>query len=176
MNFEAIQQFLNDLTFRQAVWLFPPVFALHVFEEAPQFTAWANRHASSRFTQADLIRNNALGMGLVLVLCFAVAFFPHPVVIFLFFSLGLWQAGFNTFFHVGTTAAFGVYSPGLISSVTLYPALFYYLSRLAFHENLLTGGNAIFALLFGALIHAYVVAVQVFFFDPLRMTRPAKRL
>ena len=42
MNFAAISQFLNRLTFRQAIWLFFLAFVLHVLEEAPPFTAWAN--------------------------------------------------------------------------------------------------------------------------------------
>ena len=84
------------------------------------------------FTRADFLRNNGLGMALSALLCAAVAVFPHPAVAFVFFALGVWQAGFNTVFHVATTAAYGVYSPGLLTSLTLYPALCCYLSRLAF--------------------------------------------
>jgi hypothetical protein len=46
MNFDTITQFLAGLSFRQAVWLFPFAFTLHVLEEVRQFTAWANRYAS----------------------------------------------------------------------------------------------------------------------------------
>jgi hypothetical protein len=46
MNFEPIAQFLAGLSFREAVWLFPLAFTLHVLEEIRQFTPWANRYAS----------------------------------------------------------------------------------------------------------------------------------
>lgn len=114
MNFELLRELLEELHFRQAVWLLLPAFTLHVLEEAPQFTAWVNRHASPRFTRTDFLRNNGLGMALNLLLCSAVAVFPHLAVVFVFFALGVWQAGFNILFHVATTAAYGVYSPGLL--------------------------------------------------------------
>ena len=171
MNFELLWEFLEGLSFHRGVWLFLPAFALHVLEEAPQFTAWAKRRASPRFTRADFLRNNGLGMALSALLCAAVAVFPHPAVAFVFFALGVWQAGFNTLFHVATTAAYCVYSPGLLTSLTLYPALCCYLSRLAFQEGLLTNTSGLIALLLGGIIHVYVVAVQVYFFEPLARTR-----
>lgn len=157
------------------MWLFPLAFALHVLEEAPQFTAWLNRYASPRFTQADFVRNNALGMVLNMFLCAAVPLCPHPYVVFAFFALGVWQVGFNTLFHVGTTAAYGVYSPGLITSLTFYPALCYYLSRLAFQEGLLTDTTGFIALVLGGVLHARVVAVQVFFIKPFGVPRASER-
>ena len=175
MNFELLWDFLEGLGFRQAVWLFLPAFAFHVLEEAPQFTAWAKRHASQRFTRADFLRNNGLGMALSALLCAAVAVFPHPVVVFVFFALCVWQAGFNTVFHVATTAAYGVYSPGLLTSLMLYPALCCYLSRLAFREGLLTNTGGLIALVLGGVIHAYVVAAQVYFFEPFARTRTSTR-
>ena len=163
VNFEAIVNFLGSLTFSQATWLFPLVFALHVLEEAPQFRAWAQRYTSSKFTQGDFVRNNAMGMVIGIVFCLAVWFFPNRITVFLFFSLGINQSFLNTLFHVGTTAAYGVYSPGLITSLTLYPPLFYYLSRLAYKQNLISTRGGIGALVVAAVIHAVVVAQQVYF-------------
>jgi hypothetical protein len=175
MNFELLWEFLEGLSFHRAVWLFLPAFALHVLEEVPQFTAWAKRHTSPRFTRADFLRNNGLGMALSALLCAAVAVFPHPAVVFVFFALCVWQSGFNTVFHVATTAAYGAYSPGLLTSLTLYPALCCYLSRLAFQEGLLTNTGGLIALLLGGVIHAYVVAVQVYFFEPFALSRTSAR-
>ena len=175
MNFELLLEFLERLSFHRGVWLFLPAFALHVLEEAPQFTAWAKRHASTRFTRAGFLRNNGLGIVLSVLLCSAVAIFPHPAVVFVFFALGVWQAGFNTLFHVATTAAYGVYSPGLLTSLTLYPALCCYLSRLAFREGLLTNTGGLSALVLCGVIHAYVVAVQVYFFEPFGRARTSAR-
>ena len=39
MNFGLLWEFLEGLSFHRGVWLFLPAFALHVLEEAPQFTA-----------------------------------------------------------------------------------------------------------------------------------------
>jgi hypothetical protein len=52
MDFDTVSQILSDLTFRQAIWLFPFAFALHVLEEWRQFTPWAMRYASDHFTPA----------------------------------------------------------------------------------------------------------------------------
>jgi hypothetical protein len=175
MDIDAIEQFLGGLRFREAAWLFLPAFALHVLEEAPQFTAWVNRHASPRFTRADFLRNYGLGMALGLLLCTAVALYPRPSTVLAFLALGVWQAGFNTLFHIATTAAYGVYSPGLITALTLYLALCCYLSRLAFQEGLVTNASGLIALLLGGALHASVVAVQVYFFKPFGRPQTAVR-
>jgi hypothetical protein len=78
MDLEAILTSVNALSFRQAIWPLPPAFALHVLEEAPQFTAWVKRYASARFRQADFLGINALGMVLTLLVCGAVPLVPHP--------------------------------------------------------------------------------------------------
>jgi len=88
---------------------------------------------------------------------------PAPLLVFLFYGLAFTQALFNTAFHVTTTAAFGVYSPGVITTLVLYPPLFHNLTRLAYREGLLSNGAGIVALVLGGAIHALVVALQVFF-------------
>src|SRR5713101_5535327 len=80
MSAETILQFANRVSFRQAVWLFPMVFALHVMEEAPRFTTWVNRYASKQFTQANFIQNNALGMALGIVFCILVWLSPSRAI------------------------------------------------------------------------------------------------
>ena len=163
MDVDALWRNFEGASFQHAVWFFPPAFALHVLEEAPRFTRWARRYASKRFTHRDFVRNNALGMASGLILCAAVSFFPHPALALAFFALVVWQAGFNTLFHVATTAAYGVYSPGLITSLTLYPALCWHLSRLAHRDGVLSDATGAAAFITGGVLHAYVVAVQVYF-------------
>ena len=163
MSAETILQFANRVSFRQAVWLFPMVFALHVMEEAPRFTTWVNRYASKQFTQANFIQNNALGMALGIVFCILVWLSPSRAIVFLFFATCVTQAFFNIFFHVGTTVAFHAYSPGVITSLILYPPLVFYLTRLAYQEGLLTGRMGILVFCLGGAVHAAVVAKQVFF-------------
>ena len=59
MNFDGIARWLGRRTFREAVWLFPPAFLLHVAEEAPQFTAWVRRYASPQFGPHDFLATMA---------------------------------------------------------------------------------------------------------------------
>ena len=163
MNVEAIRGTLESWNFQKAVWLLPAAFALHALEEAPQFAAWVNRYASPMFTRGDFIRNNALGMAMGVAGCLLLRFFLTRPMVFVFYVAVLTQCFYNTFFHVATTAAFGVYSPGVITSLVLYPPLFYHLTRLAYREGLLSNQLGITAMVMGAAIHSGVVARQVFF-------------
>jgi uncharacterized protein with HXXEE motif len=165
VNVERILQRVNALSFDQAVWLFPRAFAVHVLEEAPQFTNWVNRYASRRFTPRDFVWNNSMGMAAALLACTRISVAPNRAIVFVAFATVFTQTlVFNALFHVGTTAAYGTYSPGLITSLTIYPLLYYYLSRLAYHEGLLTDASGLMALGIAGMIHGYVVAVQVYSF------------
>jgi hypothetical protein len=166
MNVDTINQALSGFSFRHAVWLFPLAFALHVLEEAPQSTQWVNRCVSRRFTARDFVRNNSIGMVAALFACTLTSVVPNRPVVFVAFATVFTQTlVFNALFHVGATAAYGVYSPGLMTSLSIYPALFWYLSRLAHHEALLSNWSGLIALLIAGMIHAYVVAVQVYFLE-----------
>lgn len=68
MDFQAIHIALDRLNFRQAIWLFPIVFALHVMEEAPHFTDLVQRYASS---------NNTAGMIIAIIACSIVWFYSR---------------------------------------------------------------------------------------------------
>ena len=57
MNFDRISHLLSDLAFRQAIWLFPCAFSLHVLEEWRQFAPWAMRYASHHFTRLCVAAN-----------------------------------------------------------------------------------------------------------------------
>jgi hypothetical protein len=65
-------------------------------------------------------------------------------------------------FMPGATAAFGVYCPGLLTALTLYPPLFYVVTRLAFRQGLLTNGTAIISFALAGLVHAADVSHNVF--------------
>ena len=74
---------MRSLTFRRAVWLIPPAFALHVMEEWPRFTAWANRYASDRFTQHDYVVIHLSGIAGSVLSAWLLARFPNRVMTFL---------------------------------------------------------------------------------------------
>jgi hypothetical protein len=154
------------LRFRQAVWLFSAAFAVHVLEEAPGFTDWVNRYASEQYTSADFVRNNALGLLLTAGATLAVTRTSNRTVFFVFYSTiltqqALWNAGF----HVGSTVAFATYSPGLVTSVLLFLPVWWRLTHLALAERLISRRAVAIAALIGGLIHAAVVAQQVFFVE-----------
>jgi hypothetical protein len=150
----------------QAVWLVPATFALHVLEEAPGFTDWVNRYASEQYSSDDFARNNGLGLLLTAGATLVVARTSNRAVFFVFYSSILsQQALWNSVFHVGATARFSAYSPGLVTSVLLFLPLWWHLTRLALSEGLLGRKRVAVAVLIGGLIHAAVVAQQVYFVE-----------
>ena len=60
MNFDRIINGIASLRFRDAVWLFPIAYTLHVLEELPQFTNWAQRYANASFTMRDCLKQHCL--------------------------------------------------------------------------------------------------------------------
>ena len=145
--------------------MFLGAFALHVLEEAPGFTAWARRHASERYTQRDFLRNNALGLGITGAATYVLARSSRRRGVFLVYYSTIFtqQALFNTVFHTGTTIAWREYSPGIITSLTLFLPLWWRLTRQALDDGLLTRRGAVLASAVGGTIHAGAVAQQVFF-------------
>lgn len=73
------------------------------------------------------------------------------------------QALFNAVFHVGATAAFRRYSPGLGTSLALFLPLWWLVTRLAMRDGLLTRRGLGLAIAIGGLLHGVAVAQQVFF-------------
>jgi hypothetical protein len=151
------------MRFRRAVWLFPVAFAAHVAEEAPGFVVWAKRHGSSRYSQADFIRNNALGLAMTVAGSALVSRVPTRPAVFSYFAIVLTQqALFNALFHSGTTVAYREYSPGLVSALGGFLPLWWHLSRLARDERLISDAGAISAAAIGGAIHTVAVVRQVY--------------
>ena len=136
-----------------------------MLEEAPGFTAWARRYASERYTQRDFVRNNALGLGITGAATCVLARSSRRRGVFLVYYSTIFtqQALFNTIFHAGTTVAWRAYSPGLITSLTLFLPLWLRTTHLALDDGLITRRGAVLASALGGAIHAGAVAQQVFF-------------
>lgn len=163
MNFDQMTRFLARLSFRDAVWLFPLAFTLHVLEEVPQFTSWANRYAYAGFTFHDYLVIHIAGITTAFLAPVVIKFFHHKFVVFTFFALVFTPpVFFNTLFHAGATAAFGVYCPGLITALTLYPPLFFFVSRLAYREGLLNNKTGALAFVLAGLFHVGDITHNVF--------------
>jgi hypothetical protein len=162
MDINRLVELLRVLPFRQAVRLFPLATALHFLEEAPHFADWASKHALPSYTHQRWRRIHGLGMVFAIVFCAVASIFPNRYVVFLFFALCLSESVLNGLFHVAATAFSGVYCPGLITALVLYPSLFWYLSQIAYREGLLTNALGLVAFLIAAVIHAMDVATSVF--------------
>ena len=163
MDFDLIIDRISSMTFRQSVWLFPLAYFLHVLEELPQFTNWARRYAAPGFTMRDYLTIHLIGIIVALLAPLVMWFFSNRTVIFLFFTIVFTPAVcFNILFHAGATAAFGVYCPGLITALVLYPPLFVAVSRRAISERFLTSRTALISFLVAGLLHAADVSRNVF--------------
>ena len=150
-------------SFRRTAWTFPAAYLVHVAVEAPGFTAWARRNASERYTQTDFVRNNALGFVSTIAATVAITRSKERRALGLaYYSLVVTQqAVFNALFHVGTTLAYREYSPGVVTSVLTVP-LWWRLTRAALTEHRLSQGDVIACTLVAGIVHAAVVARQVY--------------
>jgi len=149
--------------FRQYVWLFPIAYVLHVLEELPRFTAWAMRYASPSFTMRDYLTIHLTGIVVAVAAPLVISYFSNRFVIFVFFTFIFTPAAFfNIIFHAGATVVSGVYCPGLITALTVYPAVWFLLSRSALCEKLLSRPLAIVSLVVAGLFHLADVSHNVF--------------
>lgn len=129
-------------------WLVPAVFAAHIAEELPRFPQWATRHFGTTTKEFYVVSHLVLGPAVVA--CAAAGSK----------RAGSWMGPFagcaaagvmvaNTVYHVGTTALFREYSPGVVTAVLgMLPASLYALRR-ARAEGLLTDEQFLGALLTG---------------------------
>ena len=135
--------------------------ALHVAEEAPGFAAWARRNTWAGYSDRDFVAINASGLALTAFAGAAVRREPR--------LFALWYAGivsqqllWNPVFHVGTTIAYGEYSPGLVTALAFFPALWWRETRRALRAGQLSHRSAAAAAVAGGLIHLAAIRKQVY--------------
>jgi hypothetical protein len=151
------------MTFRRLAWAFPVAYVAHVAEEAPGFTEWARRNASERYTQRDFVRINALGFaGSAAATAVVTRGKNRPLDLGYYTLVVTQQALFNAFFHALATLAFREYSPGLVTSILNLP-LWRALTQAAVAERRLTKRQVVVCTLIAGVLHAGVVARQVFY-------------
>lgn len=150
MNVEVIPRFLQTAPFRQVVWVAPIAYALHILEEFWQFPLWVSAHFAPGFTSARFVIANAIMMVVLVSLTALVSVLRARAVDFLYFCWLSGQLFHNALFHIGTTAYFGVYSPGLLSAILLYVPVSYYIARAAHQEGRIGNVGGIAALAVGA--------------------------
>lgn len=159
----ATMLWASQLSFPRLVWLFPLAYVLHVLEELPHFTNWAQRYANASFTLRDYLTIHLAGIAVSITAPLLIRFFPNRLVIFVFFTFVFTPAVvFNMFFHAGAIAVFGVYCPGLLTAITIYPLLFFLVFRQVAREHLMTKDVAMISLALAGLFHAVDVSHNVF--------------
>jgi hypothetical protein len=137
---------------------------LHVAEEAGArggFAAWARRNAWPGYRDRDFALINASGLVLTALAGAAVRREPR--------LFGIWYAGivsqqllWNPVFHLGTTIAYREYSPGLVTAVALFPALWLRETRRGLRARRITKRGAVLAAAAGGAIHLTAVRRQVY--------------
>ena len=153
----------SRLGFRRLVWLFPIAYVLHVLEELPRFTAWAIRYANPGFTMRDYLTVHLAGVVVAVAAPLVISYFPNRFVVFVFFTFVFTPAAFfNILFHAGATVLFGVYCPGLITALTVYPAVWFLLSRIALRDALLSMPLTVVSFGVAGFFHVADVSHNVF--------------
>lgn len=161
MNVEAVPRYLGRLSYRQAIWLAPLAYAVHIVEEAQQFPTWASTHFAAGFTTAQFVKNNLIVMAALIALTLLVTLHPRRWTALLHFfqlSAGLFH---NAFFHMGATAYLGVYSPGLLSAILLYLPVCYHITKLGHRQGLLPNIPALAVFVLAGIAHARFVYTQL---------------
>lgn len=151
------------LTFRQAVWLFPLSFVLHVLEEWTRFPSWANRYASARYTRREYVIIHLVGIAGALIGAGIMSWLPDRPLVFVFFAFLFVPATlWNALFHAGATMVFRSYCPGVVTAMIVYPLVFYLVSERALREGFIGIGSWTTALAIAAAFHVWEVRHNVF--------------
>lgn len=164
---ESVQHLLGNAGFRAAVWLCPFAFVVHVLEELPRFTPWAQRHINPHFTRRHYLDVHVSGIVGGFLAAALVSFFPARPLVFLYFTL-LATPGFlcNTFFHAGASVVYRSYSPGVVSALLIYLPLYTLLSSLALGEGFISIRWWLLSTSIAVVVHALEVRHNVFRFRP----------
>jgi hypothetical protein len=138
--------------------------ALHVAEEAggrDGFPAWARRNTWPGYRDRDFVAINASGLAMTLLAGQLVRREPRLFALW-YTAVVTQQMLWNPVFHAGATIAYREYSPGLVTAVTLFPALWLRETRHAIAQRRLTRRGAAVAAAAGGLLHLAAVRRQVY--------------
>src|SRR5439155_3824007 len=107
-----VQAYVANVSFAEALALFPAAVALHVYEEWPRFPQWARRFASATYSDRDYIATHVLAIVAAIAFVMLVRAFPSPTMLFVFFAMVFGPGVFcNAWFHLGATILSGTHCP-----------------------------------------------------------------
>ena len=109
----------SELSNTNLLFLLPGMtFIIHTLEELPDFPIWVSKH----FSQMSVVEFSVIHIPLI---CFVLwvsyrAAAPSSTSAWRFWAYAAqWQFAFNATFHLGASAAFGDYSPGMVTGATV---------------------------------------------------------
>ena len=159
----VLEGVFSNLSFRQAVLLYPVATALHVLEEWPGFPRWARRFAAPAYSDREYLVTHVVTVLVAVVAAGTLRAFPDPRLVWVFIAFVFGPAVFcNALFHAGASLASRAYCPGVRTGLLLYLPLSCALVALALREGLLSGRSLLVALCLAALCHAAEVGHNVF--------------
>jgi hypothetical protein len=150
MDLQSIPKLFAGSPFRRIVWFAPAAYAVHILEELPRFPLWVNTYFAPGFTTLGFVIANTAIMAVLLGFTTLVSSLRSRLGDFLYFCWLFGQLFHNALFHLGATAYFGAYSPGVVSGVLLYLPVSYCIARAARREARLGPASGIAALVIGA--------------------------
>ena len=143
----------------------PVAYAIHVLEESFGFPQWVCTHFSVSFTTSQFRFNNLLFLAISMVLTWIVYRYPGRIVVFFFLA---WLSGLflhNALFHIGGTAYFKDFSPGLISSALIYLPLSLLVANLILRKTSLKKVELLMAFILGGVAHYAFIVVDLYGWD-----------
>ncbi|MBI2839993.1 MAG: HXXEE domain-containing protein [Acidobacteria bacterium] len=153
-----VAAFVEHLTYGEAVWLLPVVYAVHFLEEHPRFPLWATDALRTPYTTKKFLVENAVLWSMVLAWVLLNAYSPGQAGTILTLSAAF---GFltNVVFHAAYTLRTGVYSPGTVTACLFFAPTSIHLYYLAVREGRLTVTTAVSSAVIGLATLPIVVAV-----------------
>jgi len=137
--------------------LLPLSFLLHIAEElwaGEGFVAWTGRLFASPLTDARFSAINAVGWPLFACLTLSAILRPRLAWIAAMLSTMLLL---NAFLHAGGTLATAAYSPGLLTSLVLYPPIC--IAALRYGHGAVASRTFALAVCAGLVLHGLVLIV-----------------
>lgn len=154
-----------QIRFERLLWLMPAAYAVHIFEEyCFGFVGWVNSTLDGEFTGPLFLMNNGLFMAILLSLCLWASRSSSRLSAFLFFC---WSSGnlfWNFVFHLGTTALFNRYSPGLVTACLLYYPISFAVAWAGWKDGRLSLAAIAAAFAAGAGVMAFVIWAGLYHF------------
>lgn len=125
-------------------WLPSLTFLLHTIEELPEFPIWASKH----FGPMSVVEFALIHIPLiwfVLWVSYRATVSSSESAWRFWAYAAQWQFAFNAVFHLGASAVFGDYSPGMVTAATVALPATLFMTVACQRLNLLPRANAALA-------------------------------